>query len=140
MGKLTNNNLNMPLVFFCPGVKCWESYNAALRAINLGYSKVYWYRGGISSWTAAHQRYPIDFSHIPFSFPGTIMTGIRAIKQAVWPNPDYFYDRGVDYADKQQYDNAIDDFTKAISLAPNNANAYFHRALASASKEDYGRH
>jgi PQQ-dependent catabolism-associated CXXCW motif protein len=139
LAKLTNNNLNMPLVFFCAGAKCWESYNAALRAINLGYSKVYWYRGGVASWNAAQRQYPIDFSHIPRSFPGTIITGIRAIREAVWPNPDYFYKRGVDYAEKGQYDNAIDDFTKAIKLAPNNANAYLQRAQASASKEDYGQ-
>jgi PQQ-dependent catabolism-associated CXXCW motif protein len=142
LAKLTNNNLNMPLVFFCAGVKCWESYNAALRAINLGYSKVYWYRGGVSSWIEAKRQYPIDFSHIPVSFPGTITTGISAItaiKQAVWPDPNYFYERGVDYAKKEQYDNAIGDFTKAISLAPDNADAYFQRALASARKEDYSQ-
>jgi PQQ-dependent catabolism-associated CXXCW motif protein len=98
LANLTNNNLNMPLVFFCAGVKCWESYNAALRAINLGYSKVYWYRGGISSWHEAHREYPIDISHIPGSFWGTMATGFRAIRQAVWPDPDSFYKRGVDYA------------------------------------------
>jgi PQQ-dependent catabolism-associated CXXCW motif protein len=137
LAKLTNDNHRMPLVFFCEGVSCWESYNAALRAINLGYSKVYWYRGGIESWDAAHRDYPLDFNHIPGSFWGTITTGIRAIRQAVWPDPNYFYKRGVDYADKKQYDNAINDFTKAISLAPNNADAYDQRAQAAARKEDY---
>lgn len=29
------------------------SYNAALSAINLGYSNVLWYRGGIEAWQAA---------------------------------------------------------------------------------------
>ena len=139
LAKLTNNNLNMPLVFYCGGAKCWESYNAALRAINLGYSKVYWYRGGIGSWLEAKRQYPIEFSHIPVSFPGTITTGISAIKQAAWPDPNYFYKRGVDYKKKNQYDNAIGDFNKAISLAPDNADAYFQRAQASASKEDYGQ-
>jgi PQQ-dependent catabolism-associated CXXCW motif protein len=137
LAKLTDHNLNMPLVFFCEGVTCWESYNAALRAINLGYSKVYWYRGGINSWEAAHREYFIDFRHIPGSFRETITTGIRAIRQAVWPDPNYFYKRGVDYAEKNQYDNAIDDFTKAISLAPDNADAYLQRALAATNKEDY---
>lgn len=41
------------VVFFCAGPKCWFSYNAALRAARLGYSEVYWYRGGIAAWRAA---------------------------------------------------------------------------------------
>lgn len=49
----TNNNPQQPLVFFCAGVECWESYNAALRALRLGYREVYWYRGGVTSWQAA---------------------------------------------------------------------------------------
>lgn len=31
----------------------WMSYNAALRAINRGYSNALWYRGGIESWKLA---------------------------------------------------------------------------------------
>ena len=41
------------LVFFCQGPQCWLSYNAALRAVALGYDAVYWYRGGIEAWLAA---------------------------------------------------------------------------------------
>jgi rhodanese-related sulfurtransferase len=44
-----------PLVFFCAGASCWESYNAALRAIHAGFTNVYWYRGGLEAWAAAHQ-------------------------------------------------------------------------------------
>ncbi len=33
--------------------ECWVSYNAALRAINAGYTNVLWYRGGIEAWKAA---------------------------------------------------------------------------------------
>jgi PQQ-dependent catabolism-associated CXXCW motif protein len=40
-------------VFFCSGVNCWLSYNAALRAVALGYTEVYWYRGGIEAWLDA---------------------------------------------------------------------------------------
>jgi len=36
--------------------KCRESYNAALRAMQLGYRNVLWYRGGLSSWMAAKQQ------------------------------------------------------------------------------------
>lgn len=49
----TNNNPQQTLVFFCASSKCWESYNAALRALQLGYRDVYWYRGGVMSWEAA---------------------------------------------------------------------------------------
>ena len=39
-----------PIVFFCASAKCWLSYNAALRAVAMGYKDVYWYRGGIEAW------------------------------------------------------------------------------------------
>ena len=42
-----------PLVFFCADTECWLSYNAALRAISLGYTSVMWYRGGIAAWREA---------------------------------------------------------------------------------------
>jgi PQQ-dependent catabolism-associated CXXCW motif protein len=138
LAKLTDNNINMPLVFFCVGAKCWESYNAALRAIKLGYTKVHWYRGGITSWQAAHQPYPIDFSRIPIEAIGAGLSTIwSAVRDKVWPDPAYYLARGMDYAEKKQYDNAVDDFTKAISLDPGNADAYVRRALAYASKDAY---
>ncbi len=49
----TKNNLAMPVVFFCEGSECWESYNAALRAEKIGFTKVYWYRGGTDAWKVA---------------------------------------------------------------------------------------
>jgi PQQ-dependent catabolism-associated CXXCW motif protein len=51
--QLTGNNMSRALVFFCQGAQCWESYNAALRAISGGFKAVYWYRGGVLSWEAA---------------------------------------------------------------------------------------
>jgi PQQ-dependent catabolism-associated CXXCW motif protein len=41
---------NRPMVFYCVDPECWLSYNAALRAIALGYTNVMWYRGGIAAW------------------------------------------------------------------------------------------
>jgi PQQ-dependent catabolism-associated CXXCW motif protein len=41
------------LVFFCASPTCWLSYNTALRAAQLGYENVRWYRGGIEAWRAA---------------------------------------------------------------------------------------
>ena len=50
---LTKGDRKRPLVFFCQGPQCWLSYNAALRAVALGYETVYWYRGGIEAWAEA---------------------------------------------------------------------------------------
>jgi PQQ-dependent catabolism-associated CXXCW motif protein len=41
------------VVFFCVSRNCWLSYNAASRAVRLGYREVYWYRGGLEAWSAA---------------------------------------------------------------------------------------
>ncbi len=53
LADLTGNNKTAPLVFYCLDSKCWLSYNACLRAAKLGYSNIYWYRGGINSWKSA---------------------------------------------------------------------------------------
>jgi len=61
LGQLTQNHPEMPLVFFCEGIRCWESYNAVLRARAAGYLNVFWYRGGLTAWRAANlatQSYP----------------------------------------------------------------------------------
>jgi len=49
----TQGDLARPMVFFCSGKECWLSYNAALRAVRLGYTSVLWYRGGIEAWGAS---------------------------------------------------------------------------------------
>jgi rhodanese-related sulfurtransferase len=46
-------NKAVPTVFFCASRNCWQSVNAAVRAKQLGYTNVMWYRGGIESWKAA---------------------------------------------------------------------------------------
>jgi len=46
---------DLPMVFYCGGPQCWMSYNAALRAIRLGYRNVLWYRGGVEAWQRAGQ-------------------------------------------------------------------------------------
>lgn len=53
--QATKGNKEMPLVLYCQSSECWMSYNAALRAINLGYRNVHWYRDGIEAWQAAGQ-------------------------------------------------------------------------------------
>ncbi len=52
-GLVGGKGMNYPIVFFCQGVRCWESYNAVLRAYEAGYRNLYWYRGGLASWRAA---------------------------------------------------------------------------------------
>ncbi len=53
--QVTQGNNARPLVFYCQSTQCWMSYNAALRAINMGFSQVYWYRGGIEAWQQVQQ-------------------------------------------------------------------------------------
>jgi PQQ-dependent catabolism-associated CXXCW motif protein len=51
--QATQGRKDVPLVFYCLSTQCWMSYNAALRTINLGYTNVLWYRGGIEAWEQA---------------------------------------------------------------------------------------
>jgi PQQ-dependent catabolism-associated CXXCW motif protein len=51
--QATGGNKQHPIVMYCLSPECWMSYNASLRAINLGYTNVLWYRGGIESWKKA---------------------------------------------------------------------------------------
>jgi rhodanese-related sulfurtransferase len=53
LGRDTGGDKAYPLVFYCQGAQCWESYNAALRARDAGYTQVYWYRGGLEAWSLA---------------------------------------------------------------------------------------
>jgi PQQ-dependent catabolism-associated CXXCW motif protein len=53
LAQVTRGNRDTALVFYCQGIQCWMSYNAALRAINLGYRNVLWYRGGLEAWKYA---------------------------------------------------------------------------------------
>jgi PQQ-dependent catabolism-associated CXXCW motif protein len=51
--NLTGGDRSRVIVFFCAGAACWESYNAVLRAQAAGFTRVYWYRGGLRSWEEA---------------------------------------------------------------------------------------
>lgn len=52
----TQGNMDTPIVLYCLSNQCWMSYNASLRAINMGYKNVLWYRGGIEAWKAGGQQ------------------------------------------------------------------------------------
>ncbi len=40
-----------PVIFYCNGVKCGRSVTSAKLAVSLGYSKIYWFKGGWGEWT-----------------------------------------------------------------------------------------
>jgi rhodanese-related sulfurtransferase len=56
LAQASSGNKQHPVVLYCASPQCWMSYNAALRAINMGYTNVLWYRGGIEFWKKAGQR------------------------------------------------------------------------------------
>jgi rhodanese-related sulfurtransferase len=43
-----------PIVFHCNGSECWKSYKASRAALAEGYTKVYWFRGGMPEWREKH--------------------------------------------------------------------------------------
>jgi rhodanese-related sulfurtransferase len=49
-----------PVVFLCNGPECWKSYKASRAALAAGYTKVYWFRGGMPEWR--EKRLPLEGS------------------------------------------------------------------------------
>lgn len=49
---VTGGDKDRPLVIFCLA-ECWMSWNAAKRALELGYARVHWMPGGTDAWIAA---------------------------------------------------------------------------------------
>jgi len=47
--RLSSDDKAAPLLFFCTA-DCWQSWNAAKRAIALGYNNVHWYPNGTDGW------------------------------------------------------------------------------------------
>lgn len=56
LAQFTQNDKAKPLVFFCLR-DCWMSWNAAKRAIEMGYSEVYWFPEGTDAWE--ERGYPV---------------------------------------------------------------------------------
>ena len=50
MQTLTKGDLSAPIVVFCVNSERFTGYNLALRLVALGYTQVYWYRGGVEGW------------------------------------------------------------------------------------------
>jgi rhodanese-related sulfurtransferase len=41
-----------PILFYCNGSKCRRSAISAKKAVSLGYTQIYWFRGGWEEWIA----------------------------------------------------------------------------------------
>lgn len=39
-----------PVLLYCNGERCLRSSHAAKTAVNVGYKRVYWFRGGLAEW------------------------------------------------------------------------------------------
>ncbi len=66
--QLTGNDKARPVLFFCLQ-DCWMSWNAAKRALEIGYSDVSWYPDGTDGW--AFQDYPVETVKPVFPAAGT---------------------------------------------------------------------
>lgn len=51
-------NKNAPMLLYCNGDRCMRSSNAATIAVNAGYKKIYWFRGGWAEWI--EKKMPIE--------------------------------------------------------------------------------
>jgi rhodanese-related sulfurtransferase len=52
---LTKLDKTVPTIFQCNGPECWKSYKASREALTAGFTKVYWFRGGMPEWEAANR-------------------------------------------------------------------------------------
>lgn len=50
--QLTGGDRQRPVVTFGSSINRWHARNVALRLIALGYTRVYWYRGGVEAWAS----------------------------------------------------------------------------------------
>ncbi|TYC50468.1 PQQ-dependent catabolism-associated CXXCW motif protein [Rhodobacterales bacterium] len=57
LAKVTDGVAAHPVLFFCLD-ECWMSWNAAKRAIEMGYVTVYWYPEGTDGWT--FEDFPVE--------------------------------------------------------------------------------
>jgi len=58
-------------------------------------------------------------------------------KQNESRDAEFYNNRGADYFEKGQYDQAISDFTKALDINPRYAGAYYNRGFGYFEKREY---
>lgn len=63
---VTQGDPTAPIVLFCKR-DCWMSWNAARRAVELGYTRVFWYPAGVDGWS--QNGWPVETAQ-PFSSGG----------------------------------------------------------------------
>ena len=85
-------------------------------------------------------------SLIPLGQPLIIKTGvllsttglILAVSENVYAKTSaFFYNRGSDRAEQGDHYGAISDYTKAIEINPEDADAYYNRGLSKGTLKDY---
>jgi PQQ-dependent catabolism-associated CXXCW motif protein len=76
LAQATAGDKAAPLAFFCVNAQCWLSYNASLRAVALGYTRVLWYRGGLEAWRQAGL--PLGRVREPWAAAGPLESGSEA--------------------------------------------------------------
>ncbi|TFZ00992.1 hypothetical protein EZ313_19335 [Ramlibacter henchirensis] len=50
-------NRDAELIFACNGPECWKSFKASKAALNAGYRKVHWFRGGFPEWRSSGMKF-----------------------------------------------------------------------------------
>jgi tetratricopeptide (TPR) repeat protein len=110
------------------------------------YSRNQVWKNNISFWTDIVNKYPN--SHIALSSLGSeymrIGDNVKAgsyLNKAIITNPNYlqgYYNRGLFYAKNNRFEEAISDFTKALSIK-NYTKAYVARAAAYRERKEYAK-
>lgn len=59
IAALSGGDRNKPVVVFCH-LKCWGSWNAGKRLVQLGYRKVFWFPGGVEAWQEKFAAAPVE--------------------------------------------------------------------------------
>lgn len=49
LGKVIRKK-NQPILFYCNGIKCGRSVKSVKTAMQCGYDKIFWFRGGFEEW------------------------------------------------------------------------------------------
>jgi len=68
-----------------------------------------------------------------------LLAQLEELREKVEKLFDDFFNSGYAYYEKKDYDHAIEDYTQAIRIDPNYADAYIKRSLAYYEKKDYDR-
>jgi rhodanese-related sulfurtransferase len=48
---------SQPVLFYCNGPKCGRSAKSSVKALECGYTQVYWFRGGFEEWKQKNYPY-----------------------------------------------------------------------------------